>query len=397
MSDGPLAGVRVLELGTLIAAPFATRILGDFGADVIKVESPGEGDPLRTWGRIPDQLALWFAVQARNKRSVTLDLRQPEGQEAVRRLARVSDVVVENFRPGRLEGWGLGYEQLKAENPRLVMVRISGFGQTGPYRHRPGFGNIAECMGGLRYITGYPDQPPVRLGMSIADHIAALYGVIGALMALRRSEREGQGQVVDVALTESVFSFLEGILPEYGATGRVRERSGNDLHNAAPSGAYQTADGVWMAISGNGDSIFVRLMRAIGRPDPAEAPDLQSNPGRVRRVRELDAAIGAWAAARPADEVSAALDRAEVPCGPVYSVRDIAADPQYQARDIILDVPDPRYGRVSHPGVVPKLTETPGAVRHAGPELGADTAAVLRELAGYSEAELAALRERGIV
>ena len=306
-------------------------------------------------------------------------------------------MVVENFRPGRLEGWGLGYEQLKAENPRLVMVRISGFGQTGPYRHRPGFGNIAECMGGLRYITGDPDQPPLRVGISIGDHIAALYGVVGALMALRHAERAGTGQVVDVALTESIFSFLEAILPEYGATGRVRERSGNDLHNAAPSGVYQTADGVWMAISGNGDSIFARLMRAIGRPDLAEAPDLQSNPGRVRRVRDLDAAIGAWAAARTADEVSAALDRADVPFGPAYSIRDIAADPQYRAREMILDVPDPRYGHVGHPGVVPKLTETPGAVRHAGPELGADTAAVLRDLAGYSEAELTALRERGIV
>lgn len=397
MEQGPLAGVRVLELGTLIAAPFATRILADFGAEVVKLESPGEGDPLRSWGQVPEQLSLWFSVQARNKRSVTLDLRRPEGQAAVRRLARAADVVVENFRPGRLEAWGLGYEQLKAENRRLVMVRISGFGQTGPYRHRPGFGNIAECMGGLRYVTGHPDGPPLRVGISIGDHIAALYGVIGALLALRHAEREGAGQVVDVALTEAIFSFLEGILPEYGATGRVRERSGNDLHNAAPSNVYQTADGVWMAISGNGDSIFQRLMRAIGREDLATSADLQSNPGRVRRVREIDGAISAWAARRTAAEVSAALDAADVPFGPVYSVREIAEDPQYGERGMILDVPDPRYGSVVQPGVVPKLTETPGRVQHAGPDLGADTEAVLRDLAGYTDDEIASLRNQGVL
>src|SRR5579884_645434 len=351
----PLDGVRVVELGTLIAAPFATRVMADFGAEVIKVEAPGEGDPLREWGRVTEHGSLWFTVQARNKRSVTVDMRRPEGQEVVRRLARAADVVVENFRPGRLEAWGLGYEQLRELNPRLVMVRISGFGQTGPYRERPGFGNIAEAMGGLRYITGFADRPPLRVGMSLADHIAALYSVIGALMALRASGRDGVGQVVDVSLTESVFSFLEGILPEYGALGVVRERTGNDLHNAAPSNAYQTADGAWVAISGNSNPIFQRLMRAIGRDDLAADPELGSNPGRVRHVRRLDEAIAAWVAQHTAAEVAAALERAEVPFGPVYSIRDIAADPQYQARGMVLEVPDPRFGTVAHPGVVPRL------------------------------------------
>ena len=396
MTQGPLSGVRVLELGTLIAAPFATRILADFGAEVVKVESPGEGDPLRSWGQVPEQLSLWWSVQARNKRSITVDLRRPNGQEVVRRLARASHVVVENFRPGRLDAWGLGFEQLRAENPRLVMVRISGFGQTGPYRHRPGFGNIAECMGGLRYITGHAEGPPLRVGVSIGDHIAALYSVIGALMALRHAEREGAGQVVDVALTESIFSFLEGILPEYGATGRVRERSGNDLHNAAPSNVYRTADDVWMAISGNGDSIFQRLMRAIGRDDLAADPGLQSNPGRVRRVREIDAAIGAWAEARTAAEVTAALEAADVPFGPVYSVADIAEDPQYRERGMVLEVADPRYGTVSQPGVMPKLSATPGGVERAGPELGVDTDDVLRSV-GYDEREIERLRADGVV
>ena len=393
--SGALAGIRVLEMGSLIAGPFATRIMADLGADVIKVEPPGKGDPLREWGDLTDEGSLWFAVQGRNKRSVTVNLRTERGQELARRLARTCDVLVENFRPGALERWGLGPERLWEENPGLVMVRISGFGQTGPYRARPGFGNVAECMGGLRYITGFPDRPPLRVGMSLADHIAALYAVIGALAALQTRRVTGRGQVVDVALNESVFSLLQDALPQYARTGRVQERSGNDLPFAAPSNSYQTRDGVWMAISGNGDSIFLRLMHAIGREDLAGDPTLRDNLGRVARVRELDDAIGAWTAAHTAAEVSAALEAADVPFGPVYSIADIARDPQYLARDMILGVADPRFGEVVMPGVVPGFSETPGGVRWPGPEVGQHTGDVLRELLELPEEEIARLRERG--
>ena len=393
----PLSGIRVLELGSLIAGPFAGRMLADFGAEVIKVEPPGAGDQLRGWGAVTEGGSLWFAIQARNKRSVTIDLRRPDGQALARRLAEKSDVVLENFRPGTLERWGLGWEELRAVNPRLVMVRISGFGQTGPYRHRPGFGNIAEAMGGIRYVTGYPDRPPVRVNLSLGDHIAALHAVVGALTALQARTLTGRGQVVDVALTESVFNLLEAALPEYVSLGQVRERAGNGLLQTAPSNIYQTADGVWMAISGNSDSVFVRLMRAIGREDLARAPELRSNAGRVAHAGMLDEAIGAWAAARTAEAVAAVLEAAEVPFGPVYSIADIARDPQYRARGMILDVSHPRLGRVAMPGITPVLAETPGTVRWPGPGLGADTDAVLRELAGLSAVEIARLRADGVV
>ena len=392
---GALAGIRVLEMGSLIAGPFATRIMADLGADVIKIEPPGKGDPLREWGEVSDEGSLWFAVQGRNKRSVTVNLRTARGQELARRLTRECAVLVENFRPGALERWGLGPERLLADHPGLVMVRISGFGQTGPYSSRPGFGNVAECMGGLRYITGFPDRPPLRVGMSLADHIAALYAVVGALAALQKRKSTGRGQVVDVALNESVFSLLQDALPQYARTGRVQERSGNDLPFAAPSNSYRTGDGDWMAVSGNADSIFVRLMRAIGREDLATDPGLRDNLGRVARVRELDDAIATWTAAHTSAEVSAALEAAEVPFGPIYSIADIAYDPQYQARDMILSVPDARFGEVVMPGVLPVFGETPGSIRWSGPEVGEHTVEVLRQLLDLPEDEIARLREQG--
>ena len=392
-----LHGIRVLEMGTLIAGPFAARILADFGAEVIKIEPPGAGDPHREWGALTEHGSLWFPVQARNKRSVAIDLRAEAGQDLVRRLARTADVLIENFRPGNLERWNLAPASLRAANPRLVVTRVSGFGQTGPYAARPGFGNIAEAMGGIRYITGFPDRPPVRVGMSLADHVAALYAAIGTLTALQARQTTGEGQVVDVALTESVFSLLQDALPQYAALGIVQERTGNDLSKTAPSNVYQTRDGVWMAISGNNTSIFARLMHAIGRADLLDDPELRTNPGRARHARRLDEVIGAWTAARTAAEVSRVLEEAEVPFGPVYSIADIAADPQYRAREMILDVPHPAFGRLTMPGVVPKLSATPGVVRWPAPPLGADTDAVLTALADATPAELARLREAGVI
>lgn len=392
-----LQGIRVLEMGTLIAGPFAARLLGDFGAEIIKVEPPVHGDPHREWGAMTEAGSLWFAIQARNKRSVTIDLRTPRGQGLIRRLARECDILIENFRPGSLEKWGLGPERLRAENPRLIIVRISGFGQTGPYRARPGFGNIAEAMGGIRYITGFPDRPPVRVGMSLADHVASFYAVFGALTALQARQVTGRGQVIDVALTEGMFSLLQDALPQYKTLGTIQERTGNDLSKTAPSNVYQTKDGVWMAISGNNNSIFVRLMNAIGRPDLHEDPRLGTNPGRAEHARMLDEVIGDWVKEHAAAEVWDILDAADVPFGPIYSVADIANDPQYQAREMILDIPHPGFGSIAMPGVVPKLSDTPGAVKWPGPPLGADTATVLRELAGVGDEELAALRDEGVI
>jgi crotonobetainyl-CoA:carnitine CoA-transferase CaiB-like acyl-CoA transferase len=381
-SAGPLAGLRVLELGSLIAGPFCGRILADFGADVIKIEPPGEGDPLRTWSLVTDHGSLWSMVQSRNKRSVAVDLREPYGRELVRRLAAQCDVLIENFRPGRMEAWGLGYEALAAERPSLVMVRISGYGQTGPYSQRPGFGNIAEAMGGLRYITGFPDRPPLRVGLSIGDSIAALYATIGALLALHEARISGRGQVVDVALTEAVFSMLESIVPEYGHDGRVRERTGNLLGGAAPTNTYRTDDERWLAIGANGDGIFRRFSAAIGRPEWLVDPRFATNQARREHAQQLDRLIGEWVGARPLAESMEILAQAGVPAGPVYSVEDIAADPQYQARDMLVDVADPRLGHLLMPGIVPRLSRTPGAIRWAGPDLGAHTAEVLAELLG---------------
>jgi len=398
IAPGALSGVRVLEMGTLIAGPFATRIMADLGAEVVKIEPPGKGDPMREWGTGAGDAAgsLWFAVQSRNKRSVTVDLRVAEGQHLVRRLAETCDVVVENFRPGALERWDLGWEQLREVNPRLVMVRVSGFGQTGPYRSRPGFGNIAEAMSGLRYITGDADGPPMRVGMSLADHVAALYAVVGALSALHAREATGRGQMVDVSLVESMFSFLQDAVPRYAATGEIQERMGNDLGFASPSNVYETADGTWMAISGNADSIFLRLMHAIGRNDLAADPALRDNPGRVAQGGRIDDAISAWTRVHTAADVMRTLEAAEVPYGPVYNIAHIFADAQYRAREMVLTVPHPAFGTVAMPGIVPALSETPGAVRWPGPALGADTDAVLRE-AGFAADEIARLRDGGVI
>jgi len=374
----PLQGVKVLELGQLIAGPFAAKTLGDFGADVIKVEPPGSGDPLRNWRLLRNGTSVWWEVQSRNKRSVCLDLRTPDDQAVVRRLAAEADVLVENFKPGTLEAWGLGWDELSALNPRLVMLRLSGYGQTGPYAHKPGFGILGEAMGGLRHLTGEPGRVPVRTGVSIGDSIAALHGVIGVLMALyHRDARGGSGQVVDVALYESVFNLMESLLPEYDAFGVVRERAGSALPGIAPSNAYRCRDGGYVLIGGNGDSIFKRLMRAIGRADLADDPALAQNAGRAQQSERLDQAIEAWTLLRSVDEVVAALDAADVPVGKIYTAADIAHDPQYLARDMVLTTTASDGQPLKVPGVVPKLSVTPGRLRHPAPRLGEHTHDVL--------------------
>jgi crotonobetainyl-CoA:carnitine CoA-transferase CaiB-like acyl-CoA transferase len=366
-----LQGLKVLELGQLIAGPFAGKTLADFGADVIKVEPPGIGDPLRKWRLLRGGTSVWWEVQSRNKRSVCLDLRTREGQSAVRALAAEADVLIENFKPGTLEGWDLGWDALHALNPRLIMLRISGYGQSGPYHDKPGFGVIAEAMGGMRHVTGEPGRVPVRVGVSIGDTLAALHGVIGVLMALRhRDANNGQGQVVDVALYESVFNVMESLLPEYDAFGAVRERAGSALPGIAPTNAYPCRDGSYVLVAGNGDSIFKRLMQAIGRDDLAGDPRFKHNDGRAAASNELDAAIGAWTAQRTRDEVLTALATAQVPAGQIYSVADIAGDPQYRARDMIVQVTAADGQPLKVPGIVPKLSATPGAIAHAAPRLG---------------------------
>ena len=395
-SPAALAGVRVIEMGQLIAGPFAGKTLGEFGADVVKIEPPGAGDPLRNWRLIKDGTSVWWQVQSRNKRSLALDLRDAQAQEIVRRLVRDADILIENFRPGAMEGWGLGPDALLALNPRLIMLRVSGYGQSGPYRDKPGFGVVAEAMGGLRHLTAEPGRVPVRVGVSIGDTLASLHGVIGILIALQERQRSGLGQVIDVALFEAVFNCMESLLPEYSAFGAVREPAGSALPGIAPSNAYRCADGGYALIAGNGDSIFKRLMTAIGRDDLGRDPALADNSGRVARVAEIDAAIGAWAARRSVTEVLAALDAAAVPAGRIYSVADIAADPHYQARGMIETVRMPDGSALSVPGIVPKLSRTPGSHRRNAPALGQDTDAVLGEI-GLTPAQIQALKDKGII
>jgi formyl-CoA transferase len=395
-NPGALAGLRVVEMGQLIAGPFAAKTLGDFGADVIKIEPPGAGDPLRNWRLIQDGTSVWWQVQSRNKRSVALDLRSAQGQDIARQLIASADVLVENFRPGTLEAWGMDYETLACDNPGLIMLRISGYGQTGPYRDLPGFGVIGEAMGGLRHLTGEPDRVPVRCGVSIGDTLASLHGVIGVLTALyHRKVNGGRGQVIDVALHEAVFNVMESLIPEYSAFGAVREPAGSALPGIAPSNAYRCADGV-VLIAGNGDSIFKRLMETIGRTDLGTDPALADNAGRVARVAEIDAAIGQWSATRTVAEVMERLGQAKVPAGRVYTARDIAEDPHYRARDMLL-TQTTRDGRtIEVPGIVPKLMGTPGSVRSSAPRLGEDTDAVLAELGLGAEA-IGQLRRQGVV
>jgi formyl-CoA transferase len=402
-STGPLAGIKVLELGTLIAGPFAARLLGEFGAEIIKIEDPRGGDPLRKWRKLYPEAggtSLWWAVQARNKKSVTVNLKAPEGKEIVRRLAAEADIVVENFRPGLLEKLGLGYDVLAADNPGLIMVRLSGYGQTGPYRDRPGFGAIAEAMGGLRHITGYPDLPPPRIGISMGDSLAALHGVIGALMALHHRQSTGgksggKGQVVDVALYEAVFNMMESVVPEYGVYGIVRERAGASLPGIVPSNTYLCRDGN-IVIGGNSDPIFVRLMHAIERADLAEDPALAHNDGRVPRTVEIDGAISAWLAGRSVDEALAVLNAADVPVGRIFSAADMFNDPQYLAREMIQRFALSDGREIALPGVSPKMSETPGGTRWLGPELGEHTDEILRTL-GYESEHIERLHAANVV
>jgi formyl-CoA transferase len=393
----PLAGLKVVELGTLIAGPFCTRIMAEFGAEVIKVESPDGGDPLRKWRKLYEGTSLWWYVQARNKKSVTANLKHPAGREFVRKLIAEADILVENFRPGVLEKLGLGWDALKADNPGLVMVRLSGFGQTGPYKDQPGFGAVGESMGGLRYITGFPDRPPVRTGISIGDSIAALWGAVGALMALRHKEvNGGAGQVVDVALYEGIFAMMESLVPEFDVFGFVRERTGNIMPGITPSNTHTTRDGKHVTIGANGDAIFKRLMHAMGRTDLAESPDLADNTGRDARRDEIYGLIDAWCLERDEAEVLAVLETAQVPSSRVYAAVDMFSDPQFIARQMIESAKLPDGKDFKIPGIVPRLSETPGSTEWIGPALGAHTDEVLQSL-GYSPADIAELKAGGAI
>jgi crotonobetainyl-CoA:carnitine CoA-transferase CaiB-like acyl-CoA transferase len=394
---GPLAGIRVIEIGTLIAAPFAARMLAEFGAEVIKIEAPDNGDPLRKWRKLHEGTSLWWYLQSRNKKSVCVNLKSPDGIDIVKKLAAEADVVIENLRPGALEKLGIGWDVLHGLNPRLTMVRISGYGQSGPYRDRPGFGAIGEAMGGIRYTTGEPDGAPARVGVSLGDSLASLHGVIGALMSLLRVKTgQGEGQVVDVSLVESVFNLMESLVPEYDLLGHVRERSGGALPGIAPSNTYPTEDDGYVVIAGNSDPIFKRLMHVVGRPDLADDPALARNDGRVAQVAMLDAAITAWTTHHSTDDVVAALEAADVPAGRIYSVADIVADPHYQARGMLLDAALPGGKSVKMPGIVPKLSDTPGEVRWQGPTLGEHTDSVLTDL-GFDAADVERLHKNGAV
>ena len=391
-----LCNLRVIELGQLIAGPFAAKTLADFGADVIKIEPPTTGDPLRKWRLLKDGTSVWWQIQSRNKRSIALDLKQAEAQDIVRQLVKDADVLIENFRPGAMEGWGLGPDELLAINPKLIMLRISGFGQTGPYRDKPGFGVVAEAMSGLRHLTAEPGRVPVRVGVSIGDTLASLHGVIGILLALHERHTSGKGQVIDVALYEAVFNCMESLLPEFSAFGAVREAAGSALPGIAPSNAYKCQDGGYVLIAGNGDSIFKRLMHTMGRDDLGLDVCLTDNAGRVNRVEEIDAAIGGWTATLSVAQVLELLDAASVPAGRIYNVADIAADPHYQARDMILQTVMADGSILALPGIVPKLSRTPGAHRRNAPEIGQDTDSVLQDI-GLTAAQIQALKDKGIV
>lgn len=393
----PLCGVRVIELGSLIAGPYASAMLAQFGAEVIKIEPPGEGDPLRKWRKLHHGTSLWWYTQSRNKKSVTLNLKTLAARKIVKDLVKDADIVIENFRPGTLEKWGLGWSDLSAINPALVMVRISGYGQTGPYSNRPGFAAIAECMGGLRHVTGFPDRPPVRAGVSLGDTLASLYGTIGALIAIHHLKvNGGKGQYVDVALYESVFAVMESLLPEYAAFGYQRERSGSSLPGISPSNTYACFDDQYVVIAGNGDAIFRRLMMAIARPDLAEDAQLAHNDGRVKHNHMLDQVIGAWTAERTLQTVLEVLGAAEVPCGSVYTAADIFEDIHYRARGMIHTDTLPDGTPINVPGIVPKLSETPGQTRWLGPVLGEHTREVLASI-GIDGDEFDRLAAAGVV
>jgi crotonobetainyl-CoA:carnitine CoA-transferase CaiB-like acyl-CoA transferase len=402
-ASGPLAGVRVLEFGSFVAGPATTRTLADFGADVIKIEQPGSGDELRQWGEMVEMregdVSAWWLTLARNKRLVSLNLRHPQGQELALRLVSRSQIVVENFRPGRLDAWNLTYERMREVNPAVVLVRISGYGQTGPSHARAGYGNVSESMGGLRYVTGFPDRPPVRIGVSLGDMLAAQQAALGAVMALRVAEQTGEGQIVDVAITESVFAMTEGMVTEYAHGGVVRERAGNKLMRAAPSNVYRTGDEKWIAVGGNGENVFRRFTRAMGFPEMADDERFRDNRARVANIDALDAIITTWTTSRTLADAQAALDEAGVPAGPVMSIADIVNDAQFQARGMIAHIPDDRFssGEVVMPGIVPTLTATPGVVRHAGGEPGQHNDEVFRGLLEMDDGELGNLAAEGVI
>jgi formyl-CoA transferase len=391
----PLSKLKVVEMGQLIAGPFAAKTLADFGADVIKIEPPKVGDALRKWRLLKDGTSVWWQVQSRNKKSLSLDLKEAEAQEIVRTLLKEADVLIENFRPGTLEGWGLDPKKLLELNPRLIVLRISGYGQTGPYRDKPGFGVVAEAMGGLRHLTAEPGRVPVRVGVSIGDTLASLHGVIGILLALQERHSSGKGQVIDIALYEAVFNCMESLLPEYSAFGEVRQAAGSALPGIAPSNAYQCADGGYVLVAGNGDSIFKRLMKAIGREDLGTDSQLENNDGRVKRVAELDQAIGEWAKTVSTDKALEILDAVAVPVGRIYTVADIANDPHYKARGNIETIQMHDGSTLDVPGVIPKLSRTPGSIKTLAPDIGENTDEILRSI-GLNESQVASLKERGI-
>lgn len=398
MKQKALTGLRVLEMGQLIAGPSAGRLFAEFGAEVIKVESPKGGDPIRKWRVVENGTSLWWYVQARNKKSITIDLRKAEGQEIIRGLAQEVDIIIENFRPGTLEKWGIGYEQLKELNPRLIMVRISGYGQDGPYKNKPGFGSIGEAMGGLRYLTGYPDRPPTRVGISIGDSISSLYAVIGAMMAVyHRDNGSGQGQCVDVALYESIFSFMESMLPEFDRAGVIRERTGSTLPGITPSSTYVCKDGKYVVIGANGDGIFKRLMVTIGLPEYANEPRFENNATRSEHADHLDECIENWTKTLSLGEVLKMLDESGVPAGSIYSIEDIVNDPHYQARGMIREVEVDGIGKLKVPGIVPKLSETPGDIDWVGPRLGQHNEEVLKDTLNLSNEDIEALIDQGII
>jgi formyl-CoA transferase len=398
MSALPLDDVRVVELGQLLAGPFCGQLLGDFGAEVIKVEDPGRGDPMREWGREkPYGRSLWWPVVARNKKSVTCDLRTPEGQDLVKRLVAGADVLLENFRPGTLERWSLSPRELHAINPRLVITRVTGFGQTGPYAPRAGYGSIGEAMGGIRHVTGDPDRPPSRAGISLGDSLAATHACVGTLVALHERERSGRGQVVDSAIYEAVLAMMESLLPEWQQASYQRERTGPVLPNVSPSNVYPTADGESILIAANQDSVFARLARVMGRPELAADARFATHGARGEHMAELDALVAAWTAELPAGDLLRALHEGGVPAGRIYTAKDMFADPHFAARQAIVRVPHPEFGELAMQNVVPKLSATPGAVRTAGPELGQHNDEVYGGLLGLTGQELAGLREKGVI
>ncbi len=394
----PLEGLKVLEMGQLLAGPFCASMLAGFGADVIKIEKPKTGDPLRVWRKLYKGTALWWYSMGRNKKSVTLDMTNPKGQEIARRLAEKVDILLENFKPGTMEKWGMGFEALRKTNPGLIMVRVSGYGQTGPHASRPGYANVAEGVGGLRYMSGDPDRPPVRTGLSIGDTLSGLHAAFGALTAVyHRDVNGGEGQVVDVAIYESIFNMLESTLAEYDKLGVVRERTGAKLDGIVPTSTYPTKDGKFIIIGGNGDSIFRRLMTRIGRADFAAHPEMQDNKGRVVHEAGIDKAITDWTLTQTYDEAYAAMVETEVPCGPVYSIADIVKDPQYIARGLFEEVEIAPGDTLKIPAVLPKLTATPGGTDWIGPELGAHNEEIYRGFLGMTEAEFEDLVGEGII